>query len=60
MWDKIIAIYTWFWKDVCKRPEPFTHTMRRSAKANPLAWILIPIAIGGGFYALVGHLWGLY
>lgn len=52
--------YYWLWHDVCGRPEPFTHTMRRSAKSHPLPWILIPLGIGGAWYLLVCHLWGIW
>jgi hypothetical protein len=56
----IVKAYYWFWHDVCKRPEPFTYTMRRSAKEHPLWWILTPIGVVVSWYLLVTHLWGLY
>jgi len=59
MWTKLQAAYYWFWHDICKRPEPFTYTMRRSAINHPLPWILIPLGVGGAFYLLVAHLWGI-
>jgi hypothetical protein len=52
--------YRWFWHDVCKRPEPFTYTMRRSAKEHPLWWILPPIGVGLAWWLLVTHLWGIF
>jgi len=54
--------YYWFWHDVCHRPEPFTYTMRRHAKEHPLWWIIPPLValgLGGGYYLLVVHLWGI-
>ena len=57
-WNCILKVYFWLWHDVCDRPEPFTDTMKRSAKNNPLPWILIPMGIGGAWYLLVCHLAG--
>jgi len=54
------GLYYWFWHDLCKRPEPFTHTMRRHAKKHPLWWILTPLGIGAAWYLLVTHLWGIF
>jgi len=54
-WGKL---YYWFWHDVCKRPEPFTHSMRRSFKANPLPWIITPIGLGTAWWLLMAHLGG--
>jgi len=56
----IKKLYRWFWKDLMKRDEPFTHTMRQSAKEHPKLWIGIPIGIGVAYYLLVCHLWGLW
>jgi len=51
-------LYYWFWHDVCKRPEPFTYTMRRNFKANPLPWIITPIGLGAAWWLLMAHLGG--
>lgn len=59
-WTQVGKAYYWFWHDVCKRPEPFTHTMRRSTKEHPLWWILTPIMVGSGYYLLVCHLAGWF
>jgi len=53
-------VYYWFWHDVCHRPEPFTYTMRRSAKEHPGYWIGIPAGIGLAWWLLVTHLWGIF
>ena len=53
-------IYYWFWHDICKRPEPFTYTMRRSAKEHPVWWIGIPTGIGIIWWLLATHLWGIW
>lgn len=59
MGKKIQDAYYWFWHDLCKRPEPFTYTMRRSSVNHPLPWILIPVGIGLAWWLLVTHLWGI-
>jgi len=59
MWTAIGKAYYWFWHDVCHRPEPFTYTMRRSAKQHPGWWIGIPAGIGLAWWLLVTHLWGI-
>jgi len=59
MWAHLQSAYYWFWHDVCKRPEPFTYTMRRSAINHPLPWILIPLGVGAAWWLLVTHLWGI-
>jgi len=56
----VAKVYYWFWHDICRRPEPFTWTLRRSAKAHPLPWIFIPLGIGIAWWLLVTHLWGLF
>lgn len=53
------VFYYFIWHDLFNRPEPFTETMRRSAKAHPLPWVLIPLLTGAAWWALVTHLWGL-
>lgn len=55
----IYKAYYWLWHDLLKRPEPFTYSMRRNAKANPWPWVLIPAGLGLAWYALVTHLWGI-
>lgn len=53
-------LYYWFWHDVCRLPEPFSHTMRRSAKKHPALWIGIPTGVFVAWYLLVCHLWGIW
>ena len=39
-------LYKWFWSDVLKLEKPITHITRDEQKANPLAFMLIFLAIG--------------
>jgi len=58
--SSIEKIYRYIWETIFGRDEPFTHSMRRNAKKNWLWWLLIPIVLGGGWYALVFHLGGFF
>nr|BEL00726.1 hypothetical protein DMOBY_05790 [Dehalococcoides mccartyi] len=53
-------VYYWFWHDVCKRPEPFTYSMRRNlnTKGNSAWWIAGASAGMGIFTWLLLHLGG--
>ncbi len=40
------GIYYWIWHDLCKRPEPFTSTIRTEQKNAPLLFMLIFLGLG--------------
>lgn len=49
----IKRVYYWFWHNVRKRDEPYTHTVRRWVKAHPRATRLI---VGGSIAGFVSWL----
>jgi len=55
----LVKVYYKLWHDIFGLDHPFTWYMRKSAKEHPLWWVIVPIVVGGGYYALVTHLWGL-
>ena len=41
-------IYYWFWHDIMRRREPYTHQLRRMAKAHP--WLFLGAGIGNAAF----------
>lgn len=55
--------YFWLWHNLCHAKQPFTYTLRQSARDFPLYWILTPplliVALAVTFFFTTAYAWHL-
>jgi hypothetical protein len=59
----ISRAYYWFWHDLCHAKQPFTYSLRQSARDFPLYWLLTPplliVALAITFFFTTAYAWHL-
>jgi len=56
--ERIYLAYTWFWRDVLCRTEPFTDQFRRICNTHPIQVLAFTCLAQNAFTLLIFHLAG--